>query len=120
MPLKLSYHAAGRLATRVGIDPLKVEAFIREREADMRNVSYAEACKITPIYHDKKGSRYFILPDPVVRGKNLVFIAGEDTIRSVLTEDTKNAYGLGGEPDGDEGTYWHRRLSRKRAGRMFK
>ncbi|EGW40979.1 hypothetical protein [Desulfosporosinus sp. OT] len=127
-------HSLEGVVGRLGLDPLAVNRFMAEWLQTAREVSFEEANEVACILNKmKKSAKYYLAPDPMQEGNQVVLIVRKNRVITVLTQLTNSFYGvpeaktvngtrmiktLGGEMYEDHGN-WVRQLRIKHLKNLY-
>ncbi|HBW36352.1 hypothetical protein [Desulfosporosinus sp. BICA1-9] len=122
-------HSLEGVICRLGLDPLTVNRFMEEWLQTAHEVSFEEANEVACILNKMKGcTKYYLAPDPIQEGYQVVLIVRKNRVITILTQITNSFYGvpeaktvdgtrmirtLGGEMYEDYGN-WVRHLRKRR------
>ncbi len=128
-------HSLEGVVCRLGLDPLIVNRFMEEWLQTAHKVSFEEANEVACILNRiKRGTQYYLAPDPSQEGQQVVLIVRKNRVITVLTQITNSFFGvpeakaingtrmirtLGGDMYEDYGN-WVRQLRKRREKYFFK
>ena len=87
-------HSLESVVGRLGIDPLTVNRFMEEWLQTAHEVSFEDATEVACILNKMKNCTYYLAPDPVREGYQVVLIAKKNRVITVLTQLTFSFYGV--------------------------
>ena len=87
-------HSLESVVGRLGIDPLTVNRFMEEWLQTAHEVSFEDATEVACILNKMKNCIYYLAPDPVREGYQVVLIAKKNRVITVLTQLTFSFYGV--------------------------
>ncbi|MDR3544021.1 MAG: hypothetical protein P4L69_24160 [Desulfosporosinus sp.] len=87
-------HSLEGVVSRLGLDPLTVDRFMGEWLQTAREVSFEDATEVACILNRMKKCTYYLAPDPARKGYQVVLIARENRVITVLTQITNSFYGV--------------------------
>ncbi|MDR3542694.1 MAG: hypothetical protein P4L69_17290 [Desulfosporosinus sp.] len=87
-------HSLEGVVGRLGLDPLTVNRFMEEWLQTAYEVSFEDANEVACILNKMKNCAYYLAPDPVREGYQVVLIAKKNRVITVLTQLTTFFYGV--------------------------